>query len=453
MSSLSGINHKQFSYSNKNIGIQKNAYTAHNSTNTLQGVSFGATLSEHVRDKALSLGSAGTIGGAGADLALGGSGLGATTAIGGIAGLLGGIFKGFLDYWWEKEYNDQMRTYREQQKDRKRIEDVLRKARVEINQRNTDKPKPTYQAVDEILNYVKSNPCLVLDMKTLEDSGLFGFGLVAGYKEDKAALKKAFISPFINSVANKGSDQEVPNGVLLYGISGNGKSNMAKALCQQALGEKYDTNLYKISEDASNSILDQLSLIKIKAESEFKETGQRSIILIDDIDKIIKASERTSSRVKRFLSDCSKHGITVIATTKYPRNIDRENLNNFSVKTLIEPPSKEHIEAILKSVLVLIADNESINFSELAEYIQAKAEKAGASFSCKQIELIAREADDVIFSKDITLAAQEDILGAIDKFKPDITPKLLFNFKKDFEYIAGITYDEYLEKKKSGKDI
>lgn len=429
--------------------------------NNKKDISFGATFWENVAGGAiLGAGTGGTTGlctDAQAFGTLCGIPTLVGTAAGGVIGGVGGAIAHF------KIKRDE-RLEREEEK--LRIErEKLEKQRQELKKLQDSANQKTQEALQELETKIAENQHLLeinekYNTKILEIKNGFGLGRIAGYNDDKMALNEAFLSPFIKSMSNSDVCEKVPNGVLLYGLTGNGKTTLARGLAEQALGDKIETNYYELTGNGKE-VVEDLKEIREKASEEFKNTGQRSIVFIDEFDGIALEQNKlgyngaNNGYLKEFLNDCSESGITVIAATNHPRNIEEAfiiNKRRFGVQTLLEPPTKQDIKGILDFYLNGVADD-TVKYEELSEAIGEKANNRAEKYTCSAIETITKEAK-AIGEKEKRLVSQQDLLEVINSSGTDISQRALRKFKKDFKYMSnGMTYDEYLAKKEEAKQI
>ncbi|MFA6988927.1 MAG: ATP-binding protein [Candidatus Gastranaerophilaceae bacterium] len=377
----------------------------------------------------------------------------------GLSGAAIGAVGGAITYFKDKRKEKEIAKLEAEQKklddEKKKVEKQQQQLR-ELQAKADGKIRKSLEeatialAEAQRLNEINS----MYNTKALQEIKDFGLGKIAGYKQDKLALNKAFISPFLKSMENSEIYEKVPNGVLLYGLSGNGKTTMALALAEQVLGDKVTTNFYNLSNKNGEKVVAELEIIKEKASNEFEETRQRTIVFIDEFDGIALENGingyngSVNGQLKTFLNDCANYGITVVATTNHPRNIEEAftiNKKRFNVQTVIEPPTKEDIKDIVSYYLNGIADD-TVKYGELADEIDKKANEKNGKYTCSAIETIAKEAKNIGKSKK-RLVTQKDLLEIINDSGPDLNSKSFAKFKDDFLYMSkGMSYDEYLTK-------
>jgi SpoVK/Ycf46/Vps4 family AAA+-type ATPase len=154
-----------------------------------------------------------------------------------------------------------------------------------------------------------------------------GLAKVAGMEKLKALLKEEVIEPLRNPEPFRRYGLSIPNGVLLYGPPGCGKTFIAKQLA-----EEIDFYFLEIipSEIASPYIHD--SVIKIRDVFSRAEQNAPSLLFIDEFEAMVPfrselggAQQYKSEEVNEFLvqlNNCAAKRIFIIAATNEPEKID-----------------------------------------------------------------------------------------------------------------------------------
>ncbi len=405
------------------------------------------------------------IGGA-IDLGTAGAALGiptiTSTAIGAIGGAITGMAGGYAR-WAHQNERERL------EKERNALEAARVKLAEDIKQKQADMTQAdaNHKAIIEKQLRILTETARIntlnatYNAKAIDEKNGIGLGRLAGYSDDKKALNEAFISPFIKSRTNPEICEKVPNGILLYGLTGNGKTTMAIALAEQALGietslrEKDHPNFYNLSSQSPEETVNRLRSIAEKASAEYHQTGQRSIVFIDEFDAISLAPKErgynaaVNGFLKSFLTGCSDYGITLIATTNHPQSMEDAfiiNKERFPVKTALEPPSERDIQDILEYYLKGLTD-ETVKCNRLAAVLDVKAQKHHEKYTCSTIETIVKEAKKRA-KKLSRFVSQDDLISIIKSTSPDLKKKSLDKFKADFEFISGMTYAKYLRIKR-----
>ncbi len=449
------------------------------SSKTNSNLSFKATFWKHL-SAGISAGAAsgaaiGTKVGGVVDLGSAGMSLGVPTATGAtVGGFLGGVtgaIGGTVSYFTCKSREEIKKAAAEEAaKIKKERDDLEAKAKALEEQQNSAdaKNKEAFDKQQGQLEKLKEHNRILekYAVKKYEEANGVGLGRIAGYYEDKNLLNAAFISPYKKSFdpETKFESYNVPNGVLLYGTSGNGKTTLAEGIIEELMNTT-DTEYYNLSDLKRSKLEDKLCEIKEKAQQDWENNNKRTIIFLDEFDgfapspSIIKrklqgddTENPSNGYLKNFMNDCSKFGITIIATTNYPRNIEKPFIDNdsrFTVRTAIEPPKAEDITQILNYYLDGLTDN-TVNLEEVTDVLVQKMDRDKAMYSSSKIEKLAEKAKDKA-KKEKRFVSQEDLLKIASKTNPNIDSDDIDSFKEDFEFITNMTYEEYLEEKEELK--
>lgn len=202
--------------------------------------------------------------------------------------------------------------------------------------RENERTLREYKKINEILdksdkqNYSKDFDVIskFLDaMDNIEKNK--GFNRISGYEEIKEKLKEEFIlSTIMKDRTSQGAD--VPNIVLFYGPSNNGKTTFAQALAEQSL-----SNIVTVSGGED----DAMELIKNYAEESLKNYNEstdkkRTIIVVNEAELLANECSFDIEKFKNFIKDCSsKYKCTLFLTSNTPLFIDNDILaqTNFKV--------------------------------------------------------------------------------------------------------------------------
>lgn len=256
-----------------------------------------------------------------------------------------------------------------------------------------------------------------------------GFEKIAGYAEEKQVLVNIVGTPI--ALERAGHRAVVPNGVLLFGPLGTGKTSLATAFAEQL-----DCRLIRFQQSL-NDAEDMKNLLEEakNAQKLFETDGKRTIIQMDCCEEMLAKGSKIITPFKNLMDNLSeKYHCTIFATANFPERIDDILLrdNRFSIKIGLSPANKENAMSVLKHYTGRFAD-ESIHYDELAEEILKV--QPGAAFSNARIKRVVTELIDHNSNKKIT---QHDLLKAIKEIGPDITKQMLELFKKQIEHVKHI---------------
>jgi transitional endoplasmic reticulum ATPase len=153
-----------------------------------------------------------------------------------------------------------------------------------------------------------------------------GFDRIAGMEELKAILYNDVIRALNEKELYESYGLTIPNGMLLYGPPGCGKTFIAESFAEEV---KY--NYVQIKPSDLASIYVHGSQEKIGKLFDEARKNAPTILFIDELDAIMPSREGDlnhsySSEVNEFLAqmtNCSQDGIFIIGATNRPDKIDR----------------------------------------------------------------------------------------------------------------------------------
>lgn len=249
---------------------------------------------------------------------------------------------------------------------------------------------------NDIEIYEEIKNCLKSNLNSVDNK-------IAGYEKLKQDLKKILIEPVQRETAMK-TDEKIPPSILLYGPIGCGKSELAKALGEQAgcrvevmpptttpmqfeyevtsalkRAKKYYIEQNEKNTDSQNSYSFRSLSNKEKAHRLVEQKSPRTIYIINEIDKYLnpplsessdELADMNKTLLKGILDHCSEKvngeyssdaaGMTIIFTTNFPTKVDSEiSLRNGKCTRLsVSIPDERDIVDIIK--LYLKKENERI---------------------------------------------------------------------------------------------
>jgi transitional endoplasmic reticulum ATPase len=198
-----------------------------------------------------------------------------------------------------------------------------------------------------------------------------GFDGVAGMDNLKELLYSEIILPLQQKELFNKYRVPFPNGILLYGPPGCGKTFVSRKLA-----EEVNYNFIEVKPSDLASIYVHGSQEKIGKL--FREAREKAptLLFIDEIDALIpKRTDRLdhhySSEVNEFLSqisDCSRDGIILVAATNRPDRIDPAALRTGRMDKLIfvPPPDFNARTALFKLFLKGRPSSSDIDYDALA---------------------------------------------------------------------------------------
>lgn len=260
-----------------------------------------------------------------------------------------------------------------------------------------------------------------------------GFAGIAGYDYEKKVLSETFITSVL--LEREGINAQVPGAVLFFGPYNNGKTYMAQRVAQES-----DCHLVKLrkiqSELNSKGDMGRLQEMANESEKRFQETGRRTIIFIDELDKIIN-SVWSAIELEEFMSTCSElYHCTIFATTNFPSNL-KLNFNDpniFPIRISIDAPDDENLKKVLQYYLSGIVQK-NIDYDKIVQEIRkSESDKLGV-YSNAQIRAFPMQLAEKYCHDNIT---QSELISFIhNDTKPSVSQKDLKRFEDEYKYIIG----------------
>ena len=263
-----------------------------------------------------------------------------------------------------------------------------------------------------------------------------GFDSIAGYEKEKFILTDSFINLLPLEAA--GQDVEFPNSILFFGPIGNGKTSFAKAFANSAncnFVEAKSSKTARNKDDREKSFYDNLLSNAKVARQNFLDTGKRTIILVDEIDRFAYKDSSINARLKKFLENCSEdYRCTVFATTNNPMEIPPaiRGPKRMPIKVCIDPPDETNAALVFEHYLKDCdnIDLSKIDLDELAQTLcSVQPERA---YNNSQIESICNEC--IESSDTIT---QEDLIYHIKRETPGIDRESMAKYNEEKELLVG----------------
>ena len=211
-----------------------------------------------------------------------------------------------------------------------------------------------------------------------------GFDAIAGMKELKEQLKLEVIDALNNPEEYAKYGLTIPNGILLYGPPGCGKTFFGKSLAEEVGFEFMLLTPASLKSKWVNAT--QENIAKMFEEAEKKAP---IIIFIDEINELLPNREQDNlhemykSAVNEFLAQMdrtSEKGILIIGATNFPQNIDPAALRSgrLEKKFYIPPPDFEARKALFEMYLKNRPLDFGIDYDQLSKitenYVSADIE-------------------------------------------------------------------------------
>ncbi len=258
-----------------------------------------------------------------------------------------------------------------------------------------------------------------------------GFDDIGGMDSLKELLKTKVLDVLNKPEHFKKYGVTVPNGMLLYGPPGCGKTFISEKFCEEA-----GYNFFLIKPSDLSSIY--VSGGEEKIGNLFKQAEQNSpsVICFDEVDAVMPkrtegSHQSISSRVNEFLAQinkCSERGIFVIATTNKPDLIDDAILRTgrLEIQLYVGPPDFEARKSMFEIFLNKRYSEIDLDYNKLSNLTENLV-SSDIDFIVNKAAHAAAIADKRISNKII-----EDI---IKTFKPSVSKTIIDSYNqahKDF---------------------
>jgi len=201
-----------------------------------------------------------------------------------------------------------------------------------------------------------------------------GFDLIAGMHELKETLYQDIIRPLSEPELYKEYGVSPPNGMLLYGPPGCGKTYIA-----QRLAEEISYHYIEVKPSDLASIY--IHGTQEKIGKMFKEAEEKAptLILIDEVHAVLpnrdsRIDQHISSEVNEFLAqmtNCADKGIFVVAATNRPENIDQAIMRTGRIDKVfyLSPPDVFARQEILRLYLRNRPVSSDIDLTNIAGFM------------------------------------------------------------------------------------
>jgi transitional endoplasmic reticulum ATPase len=248
-----------------------------------------------------------------------------------------------------------------------------------------------------------------------------GFRDIAGMEDLIEILTNDVIKVLNEKEEHEKYGLTIPNGMLLYGPPGCGKTFIA-----EKFAEEIAFNFISVKPSDLASIYVHGSQEKIGKLFDDARENAPSIIFFDEIDALIPSRQGDinhsyASEVNEFLaqmSDCSKHEVFIIAATNRPEKIDTAILRTgrLDKKIFVGPPDDKAREKLFQLYLEKRPTDFSIDLTLLS--------KKTEFFVASDIKFVIDEASRVAL-KGKARITQSILEQIIDNFIPSISKEIL----------------------------
>src|SRR5690554_314550 len=245
-----------------------------------------------------------------------------------------------------------------------------------------------------------------------------GFSAIAGMQELKDTIQLDVIDALNEKERYAEYGLTIPNGMLLYGPPGCGKTFFA-----ERMAEEIGFNFYQLKPSDIQSKYVNESQEKIKNLFDEARENAPSIIFIDELDAVVpnrdnsNVNHMNTSAVNEFLAqmnNCGDDGIFIIGATNRPNSIDPAILRAGRLDKVIylPPPDLEARELMFKLYLEKRPTEIGLDYAELA--------KATENYVSSDIKFLCDEASRMALRSKSRIT-NEILMETIKTNKPSIS--------------------------------
>lgn len=261
-----------------------------------------------------------------------------------------------------------------------------------------------------------------------------GFEDIAGMQELKELLQLDVIDALKDAEKYAEFGLTIPNGMLLYGPPGCGKTFFAEKLAEEIGFRFYQIKPSDLQSKYVNATQENIGALFNEARE-----NSPSIVFIDELDALVpdrnspNMNHMSSSAVNEFLAQMNNSGeagVFVIGATNRPEHIDPAVLRAGRLDKIIylPPPDKEARADMFKLILAKRPIEGEINYDSLAELTE--------NFVSSDIRFLCDEAARTAL-RGKTKITQEIIEKIIQDNKPSVSLSEINNYLKIKEKFEG----------------
>lgn len=203
------------------------------------------------------------------------------------------------------------------------------------------------------------------------------FSDVAGMDDVKSIFNKTVIERLKPEIAQRFKENNRPvisTNFLLYGPPGTGKTFIVEALASESHIPLYNIDAASFLDKYVGESEKNLKRVFKQLETKFKETGEYSILFIDEANKILgkRDSQNTKDseyveQLLQYIDNSFERGIITITATNFKDKMDDAVLSRLGQQVMIGFPDFETIKSLIQIQLKNIKTASNIKEQDISE--------------------------------------------------------------------------------------
>jgi transitional endoplasmic reticulum ATPase len=278
----------------------------------------------------------------------------------------------------------------------------------------------TSDRLTEVLNLIKREAMKRENSVELKEAR--GLATLPGMSELKQMLQEEVIDPLRDPERFKKYKIEIPNGILMYGPPGCGKTFIA-----QRLASELNYNFYEVGPSAVASSYIHGSTNMIKKLFDEAARNAPALMFVDEFEGMVPArrslggeQQFKAEEVNEWLvqiGSCAQRRILFVAATNEPWSIDDavQRSGRLDKKVYVGPPDSEALAEMLLHHL------NGRPFGSDEDVRQFATSIAGRGYSASDLKLITDEAAKLAIKSHQDISSIHLTKAAIDKVPPSIS--------------------------------
>ena len=261
-----------------------------------------------------------------------------------------------------------------------------------------------------------------------------GISKIAGYEDEISVLEDEFIIKVKKEKA--GEYQDVFGSLLFFGPQGNGKTYITGAVAEATNSDIVKIRIPNKKEEQIKKGMQKIYAAAENSAQKFEKDRTRTIIFIDEIDKMLTSSSPVLDEFSEFIKTCSdKYHCSVFAATNNPLDlaVDFDDPDIFPIKMSIDTPDDKNAKAMFDFYLQDKPSGE-IDTEKLLLLMREKEQAAQGKYNNGQIRQMTR---DAIISSHTGEITQDSMEEQIKGTTPGLTSDLLAKFQNDYDELIG----------------